>query len=332
MSNSVLVSIVVAIYKSEAFLPKLLESIANQIYSNLEIILVNDGSPDNCGQICDEYVKKDSRFQVIHQKNSGTCGARNAGMDKATGDYLLIIDGDDWLESDYVQYLLELAISTKSDMSMTDKVFTTIDRKQTEKDSIEVWTSEKASAAIIYPEIPIGPWNKLYRLKVLNDNNLRFTTKWSGEGLYFSCMAAQYSNQVAVGHRKVYNYRLNNLNSGLTNYKLEIATNALENIKYIKNVSIIRTPYMIDAFDWHIWKNNFYVIYLIVATNSLDKERDLFNTCKKYIRKNLLRTVSKSKINKKEKIRMIIEALYPVFYSKCKLKEKQKRLLNDRME
>ena len=100
------VTIIVAIYKSEKFLPKLINSIITQTYQNLEIVLVDDGSPDNSGAICDEFATKDNRIVVIHKKNGGTCEARNAGMEIATGEYMSIIDGDDWLEVDYVEYLM----------------------------------------------------------------------------------------------------------------------------------------------------------------------------------------------------------------------------------
>ncbi|MBQ8317529.1 MAG: glycosyltransferase [Lachnospiraceae bacterium] len=332
VSNKFKVSIIVAIYKSEKFLRKLLDSIMEQTYDNLEVILVDDGSPDLSGQICDEYVARDSRFNVIHQDNAGTCSARNAGIEKVTGEYLLIIDGDDWLEKDYVEYLLNLAVTTNSDMAMTDKVFTTLDRIQVEKDSIEVWSSEKASASIIYPIIPIGPWNKIYRTKMINDNNLRFSVKWSGEGLYFSCMAAQFSNQVCVGSRKIYNYRLNNPNSGLTKYNLEIATNALENIYYIRDVSTIRTSYMMNAFNWHIWKNNYYVMYLIIATDSLRENRKLYDECKQYLKENFWSTVHRSSVSIKEKVIMVAKRYFPILYAKRKLFKKQKKFKKDSME
>ena len=332
MVDNLVVSLVVAVYRSEPFLHKLLDSICKQTYRNIEVILVDDGSPDNSGSICDEYATRDPRFQVIHQINSGVCCARNTGIDAASGDYLLIIDGDDWLEEDYVEYLLGLAVNSRSDMAMTDKVFTTIDRKQADKDYVEVLTPEEACIELVYPVIPIGPWNKIYKMDIVNNNNLRFTTKWSGEGLYFSCMAAQYSNQICVGHRKVYNYRLNNPNSGLTDYKLEMATNALENIKYIKKVSTIKSERLLNAYNWNIWKNNYYVMFLIIATDSVNNEKELYHDCKKYLRKEFWRTIKKSEIIKKEKIRMVLEAFIPKTYAIYELKKKKRQLTRDNME
>lgn len=150
-----LVSIVVAIYKSERFLDKLITSIIEQTYSNLDIILVDDGSPDNSGAVCDRYAKKDNRIRVIHKPNGGTCDARNKGIEQANGEYLVIIDGDDWLAPDYIEYLLGLIQRPGVNMSMTDSVFTSRDLVQNDGDSIIELTSEEAIAEIIYPCSPL---------------------------------------------------------------------------------------------------------------------------------------------------------------------------------
>ena len=263
------VSLIVAIYKSEKFLPKLLDSIVSQTWQNLEILLMDDGSPDNSGLICDQYASKDSRIHVVHRKNGGACEARNDGLSRATGDYILVIDGDDWLEPDYVEYLMNLIHKTGADMAMTDSIFTTRNRTQVKSDSIEIYTPEEAFCAIIYPKIPIGPWNKIYKNDLLKKNNIDFSRPWSGEGLYFSAKAAQFSNYVAVGQKKIYNYRLNNANSGLTHYNILMGINALENIKYIGDTRIIKSERTQYAVDWHIWKNYGYTLFLIVATDSI---------------------------------------------------------------
>lgn len=102
-----LVSIIVPIYKVEPYLRRCLDSIINQTYSNLEIILVDDGSPDNCPQICDEYAAKDKRIVVIHKENGGLSDARNSGLDVAKGDYIYFLDGDDYLGEGTIACLLE---------------------------------------------------------------------------------------------------------------------------------------------------------------------------------------------------------------------------------
>lgn len=326
------ITIIVAVYNSEKFLRKNIESIINQTYKNLEIILVDDGSPDNSPAICDEYAAMDDRIEVIHKKNGGTCEARNYGLARTTGKYVSIIDGDDWLEPDYVEYLINLIKVTDSDMAMTDHIFTTRDRQQIKNDNIEIWTNEEAATAIIYPRIAIGPWNKMYKVSMLKEHNLTFSVPWSGEGLYFSCMAAQFSNHVGVGHRKIYNYRLNNTQSGLTNYRVIMGTNALENIKYIGKVSAIRTPRFMNAVNWHIWKNYNYVLFLIIATNSIRENKDLYKDCLKNIRRRLFDVVLYSEFGIKSKLKMIFKGVFPVYCAKRELKIAQKALANDRMD
>ncbi len=99
------ISIIVPVYKTEKYLPQCIESILKQTYENLEILLIDDGSPDRCGDICDEYAAKDSRIKVIHQPNKGVSAARNAGLDCATGTYVGFVDADDWIEPDMYEKL-----------------------------------------------------------------------------------------------------------------------------------------------------------------------------------------------------------------------------------
>ena len=326
------VSLIVAIYKSEKFLPKLLDSIVSQTWQNLEILLMDDGSPDNCGLICDQYASKDSRIHVVHRKNGGACEARNDGLSRATGDYILVIDGDDWLEPDYVEYLMNLIHKTGADMAMTDSIFTTRNRTQVKSDSIEIYTPEEAFCAIIYPKIPIGPWNKIYKNDLLKKNNIDFSRPWSGEGLYFSAKAAQFSNYVAVGHKKIYNYRLNNANSGLTHYNILMGINALENIKYIGDTRIIKSERTQYAVDWHIWKNYGYTLFLIVATDSIEENKQLYEECIKTLRSMLLSVIIHSELGMKMKTKMLVQGLFPVSWAKRSLNKQLKEFKLDSME
>lgn len=116
MEREPLVSVIVPVYNVEKYLHQCVDSIINQTYRNLEIILVDDGSPDNCGAICDEYALKDRRILVIHQENQGLSAARNAGLDIASGDYIVFVDSDDWIAEDMIQLLLSRQEQTGADM------------------------------------------------------------------------------------------------------------------------------------------------------------------------------------------------------------------------
>lgn len=123
------VSVIVPVYKVEPYLRKCLDSITGQTYRNLEIILVDDGSPDNCGAICDEFAKKDERIKVIHKENGGVSSARNAGLSIATGEWVGWVDGDDWIELDMYEYLLEKTEKYGADIAVCSRKEVYPDRK-----------------------------------------------------------------------------------------------------------------------------------------------------------------------------------------------------------
>lgn len=112
-----MISVIVPIYGVEKFLPNCIESLLHQTYTNLEIILVDDGSKDNCPAICDEYAKKDNRIKVIHKENGGLSSARNAGLKLACGEYISLIDSDDFVAPNFFEVLLNNAIKNNADIS-----------------------------------------------------------------------------------------------------------------------------------------------------------------------------------------------------------------------
>ena len=330
--SNIKVSIIVAIYNSDKFLEKLILSIIGQTYKNIEVILVDDGSPDNSGAICDKYAVIDSRIKVLHKPNGGCCDARNKGLELVTGEFLTIIDGDDWLEPDYIEYLLRVVLQTDSDMAMSLNIFTTRERIQVKFDKIETWTSEDAAIAIIYPKEPFGPWNKIYKTDMIRRNKVDFSVPWSGEGHYFSAMAAQYSNHVGVGRRKIYNYRLNNAGSGLTHYNVTMGTNALWNTKNIGDKLVIRTNRLQNAVNYHIWSNYHFILKLIIATNSKNEYAKEYKECLTKVRTLLPNVIWKSEVSFKHKIKMLLISLLPIPYAIYCIKREQATLQKDKLK
>lgn len=170
MSNS-LISVIVPVYKVESFLSKCVDSILAQTYRNLEIILVDDGSPDNCGVICDEYAAKDSRIKVIHKKNGGLSDARNAGMEIMTGEYVGFVDSDDWIEPTMYEKLLSNLNRFGADMSfggvaddvLQDGVVHTI---KTSNSGDGPFAEDKIAAMRRYFHGSWAAWDKLYRAEL----------------------------------------------------------------------------------------------------------------------------------------------------------------------
>lgn len=113
-----LISVIVPVYRAEKYLPRCINSILNQTYKNFELILVDDGSPDNSGKICDDYALKDNRIKVIHKENGGVSSARNAGIDVANGEYINFIDSDDWVPLDSLEILLNAIVENNADLSV----------------------------------------------------------------------------------------------------------------------------------------------------------------------------------------------------------------------
>ena len=111
-----LVSVIIPIYQTEKYLPRCLDSLKRQSLPNIEILLIDDGSPDKCGELCDEYAAKDKRFKVFHQKHAGTSAARNLGICKANSDYLMFVDSDDFVHKDFCKDAYECAVNNNADV------------------------------------------------------------------------------------------------------------------------------------------------------------------------------------------------------------------------
>ena len=124
------VSVIVPVYNSEKYLNRCVDSILNQTYRSIELILVDDGSPDNSGRICDEYAEKDSRVRVIHKANAGVSAARNSGLEVASGDYATFVDSDDYIEPDMYSDMMEKVNQYNCDVVMCDCVKDFPDRSE----------------------------------------------------------------------------------------------------------------------------------------------------------------------------------------------------------
>ena len=166
------ISVIVPVYKVEPYLRRCVDSILAQTYTNLEVILVDDGSPDSCGAICDEYAAKDNRVRVIHKHNGGLSDARNAGLNIATGDWLSFIDSDDWIEPGMYEKLLANATINNAEISIggvLDELLTDngiVITKTTQGGSVVTEVREKQSAIRHFLCNPWSAWDKIYRREV----------------------------------------------------------------------------------------------------------------------------------------------------------------------
>lgn len=161
------ISVIIPIYKVENFLEKCVESIRNQTYKNLEIILVDDGSPDNCPKMCDDYAEKDERIKVVHRENGGLAEARNSGLEVATGDFVVFMDSDDFIDPDTYEMLYKMITENNADMAMCGLVRETIEGEITDSrksdDTVQVWDGNEFLCKLLSMQWGLGyAWNKLY--------------------------------------------------------------------------------------------------------------------------------------------------------------------------
>lgn len=203
-----LISVIVPIYKVEAYLDKCISSIVNQTHTNLEIILVDDGSPDNCPTICDAWAAKDSRIKVIHKENGGLSDARNAGMTIATGALIGFVDSDDWIEADMYQLLYDHMTENDCDISVCGVEMVWEDgtppRMLTSRGCC-VLDSQSAMRAIIEESSLKQPvWYKLYKTELVRD--ILFPVGKYHEDVFWSYQAVGRARRVAVFDKPCYFY------------------------------------------------------------------------------------------------------------------------------
>lgn len=172
MKQEALISVIVPIYRVEEYLPRCIDSLLAQTYQNIQIILVDDGSPDACGRICDEYASTDKRIQVIHKENGGLSDARNAGLSAAKGDYIAFVDSDDWVASEYLERMQQSLCKHDADICECSVQRTNGDvlPVKSEKKTERVFGTEAALAELIQDgDCRQHVWNKLYRRSCLID-------------------------------------------------------------------------------------------------------------------------------------------------------------------
>ena len=177
--STVKFSIIVPVYKVEQYLEKCLDSILNQTYKDFELILVDDGSPDNCPAICDEFAKKDSRIIVIHKENGGVSSARNEALKIAKGEFIWCIDSDDYVETNALEILSQYIEKNSADLYV-------FDRGLSENYPIENLDRLFYDHYFKY-HFGFAPWNKIYKNSILQDNAILFDTEEAiGEDLLFN--------------------------------------------------------------------------------------------------------------------------------------------------
>lgn len=320
-----LISIIVPVYKVEKYLKRCILSITNQTYENLEIILVDDGSPDNCPLICDEMAEKDERIKVIHQENKGLSGARNAGIDIAKGEYIAFVDSDDFIAEDFIEVLYNACISTQSDIAQSKYEYVTKDELLHSKEEGQLYTYSGIEM-IENMYIPDGAyfvvaWNKLYKASLFE--NIRYPLGRIHEDeatthlLYYKAQRAVFVDRFLYGY-------------------------------FTAEESITRNAFNKKRLDWEwavnnrldfLKEKNLYKIYIKAVKAYADGVIDLYYQCReslkdsdmeqKELKRKIKKRVKECKIYRKyEKLPLSTYIGYKIFDISPML---YKKLLNMRL-
>ena len=335
-----LIRIIVPIYNVEKYLNKCIESIVNQTYENIEIILIDDGSNDNSGIICDEYAKKDNRIIVVHKENGGVSSARNKGLKIAKGEWISFVDADDWIEQTFCQTLLNKVTQEQADIALCG--YNRITDNQIEKinaNNQEVFlNSNEYLVKSLNPQTGFGFCHmKLIKKEVLK--SISFNERMEvGEDALFNIQLSTYIKKAVFLKQPLYNYRINN-QSVVKRYDENYAN------KYLKSMKIIE-EYIWQEYNEENEENieikqnyyNFvaYHIMLIIVNYCYHPDNKMCNAQRKNMLKEVINNdlfiigLKKSNYNNISLTRKITlytlkHKLYWLTAIICKIRQKQNR-------
>ena len=279
------VSIIVPIYKVEKYLDKCIKSIINQTYKDIEIILVDDGSFDNCPKICDKYKKIDNRIKVIHKKNGGLSDARNKGIDIACGTYILFVDSDDYIELDAVSYMVNYALKYEADIvscyfntyyENTNKIKKIFYRKN----NVKVYDRDSAMEKLLY-NIKCTPsaWGKLYKRELFKD--IRYPLNKICEDIGTTYKLFGKANRVVISTCCKYNYIVRDNSIMTSSFNL----NRLDGLDFVneqKNYISKYFPKLINGALNRVFSECFDLLLVIPRTEEYKEYyNNIINTYRK---------------------------------------------------
>lgn len=215
--NNPLVSVIVPIYNVERYLDQCIESIICQTYDNLEIILVDDGSPDNCPVMCDEWAKKDERIRVIHKENGGVSAARNTALDRMNGEFVTFVDSDDWIDADLVSSLVLLCEEHNADAAISGFYFEYTDgTAEALETEFAIYQDDEIITKYLLDKIRPEACGKMMKSKLLSDG-VRYDSELKyGEDLKFNYEVLKKADRICVLGECKYHYLQNSGSSSTT--------------------------------------------------------------------------------------------------------------------
>lgn len=284
-----IISVIVPVYKVERYLDRCVTSILNQTFSNFELILVNDGSPDNCPRKCDEWEKKDRRILVVHKENGGLSSARNAGLERISGQYVCFVDSDDWIDSHMLQSLYELLNEhPECDIAECDKMDAVSSKEQIVQPTLRVEVYDRDRMLRYFYRVDgeasnTQVWNKLIRTDILNDFRFVDTLNEDVEASYEFFTRAR---KMVKTNQKYYYYFKNN--NGITRSKF-----CLKDLDYLnvwKRI-VLRTKSEIPKYSYYAemgLKRAYFTLLAKMFFRGYDKEDEEMKEMKRELQRNVI--------------------------------------------
>lgn len=291
-----MISIIIPVYRVEDFLDECLQSVVGQSYTDFECILVDDGSPDRSGEICDAWAAEDSCFRVIHQQNAGVSAARNRGLDEARGEWITFIDSDDWVDSDYLASLAAHAddcdwVVAGYKIHRAGRVSTLAPKQDT---SFDVRGNSEHVAELFENYCLFGPCCKLFSNQIVTKNRLRFDTRLSfAEDLHFCFSYLPHAGRIHAVYAMAYHYRLHGNESLSTKFypdKIDIDLGS-----YARMLEVFRSLELFDGRLKHLMYHRLYYFTEIDVIEYLRRSGESFFGCWRWMRSKLRHAVYRDK-------------------------------------
>jgi len=279
-----LISVIIPAYNVEKYLTKCIESLINQTYTNLEIVLVDDGSTDNTPQICDKYAQKDKRIKVIHKQNGGQSEARNFALDVVNGKYITFLDSDDFVSNDYIEYMYELLKNNNADISVCAFQIVNFENKKykTEETEVNVYTTEKAFENLLYSEgIEVAVCAKLFPKEYFSD--IRFPVGEKYEDIAIIALLMNKATRIVYGNKKCYFYYTRQGSTSKSGfYKGEL--DYIKNVDFMLEVIKQNYPNTKDAILRYKIYSHFRILRILLFSKNKNNEiqTEMIKNIKKY--------------------------------------------------
>ena len=317
------ISVIVPVYNMEKYLKRCVDSILAQTYTNLEVILVDDGSSDTSLEICDRYAEADSRVKVVHKANGGLSSARNAGLDVATGDYIGFVDSDDYISADMYRILAEHL--ENSDCEIANVMYVRADEEgNTTPSKVPHNTDKEISSEQFIRELmlhvgDVSVCTKLFKVEIFE--GVRFTEGKLNEDLLF--MLGVFANVKKVAFVAYAGYYYFTRNGSTSNGYGKAVVDMVGNSLFAKQTVIDAYPILKkEAERFAIFQHMAYL--LIIPENESSKTNEIYQGAKKYLCKNAFRSMFNSYLTWKNKIAVILLAVMPKTTAKRYQKKRAK--------